>query len=124
MNRDKLLTLFVSNLSNAVVHKILEKAIDIPEISERYNKEIINSWDIAKRYRERINPVEKELTDKDIQEIRKKIVNKVKSELRTRIEKGYENIDLESVEEVVEEVLKEMKIKEWCIKSEMFGYIV
>lgn len=48
MNRNKLLTLFVSNLSNAVVHKILENAIDIPEISERYNKEIINSWNIAK----------------------------------------------------------------------------
>jgi len=111
MNRNKLLTLFVSNLSNAVVHKILENAIDIPEISERYNKEIINSWDIAKRYREKINPVEKELADKEIQEIRKRIVNKVKSELRIRIEKGYENIDLESVEEVVEEVLKEMKIR-------------
>ena len=32
MNRNKLLDAFISNLTNAVVHKILEKAINKPEI--------------------------------------------------------------------------------------------
>lgn len=111
MNRNKLLALFVSNLSNVIIHKILEKAINIPEISERYNKEIINSWDIAKKYREKINPVNRGLTEKDIQEVKKKIINKVESELKIRIDKGYENIDLDIVGDVVEESLKEMKVK-------------
>jgi len=38
-NRNKLLELFISNIANAIIHKILEKAIDKPDISEKYNKE-------------------------------------------------------------------------------------
>lgn len=110
MNKNKLLTLFISNLSNAVMHKILEKAIDIPEISQRYNKEIKNSWEIAKAYREKINPPNKELADKDIEEVKRKTISRVKSELRIRIEKGYENIDLNIIEKVVEESLREMNV--------------
>ncbi len=34
MNRNKLLTLFISNLANVIVHRILEKAIDAPEIAK------------------------------------------------------------------------------------------
>ena len=64
-NRNKLIELFVSNLTNAVVHDILEKAITIEEIANRYRKEIINSFEIAKRYREKINPVNSNLPDKD-----------------------------------------------------------
>lgn len=110
-NRNKLLELFISNLANAVIHKILEKAIDKPDISEKYNKEIKNSWEIAKRYREKINPLNKNLSDKDTEEIKKKVINKVKSELMIRIEKGYENINLSLVEEFVENSLDEMKVK-------------
>lgn len=33
MNRNKLIDLFISNLANVVVHKVLEKAIDKPEVS-------------------------------------------------------------------------------------------
>jgi hypothetical protein len=35
----------------------------------------------------------------------------VESELKIRIDKGYENIDLDIVGDVVEESLKEMKVK-------------
>ena len=38
MNRNRLLDLFASNLANVVVHKILEKAIDRPEIIDFYNQ--------------------------------------------------------------------------------------
>lgn len=110
VNRNKLLELFISNLANAIIHKILEKAIDKPDISEKYNKEIKNSWEIAKRYREKINPINKNLSDKDIEEIRRKVINKVKSELMIRIGRGYENIDLSLVEKFVEKSLSEMKI--------------
>lgn len=104
--------LFIANISNSIVHKILEKAIDIQEISQKYSKEIANSRKIAKRYREKINPIDTKLPDKDINEIKKKITNKVKEEINERIEKGYENIDVSLVEEFVERALKEMKIKE------------
>jgi hypothetical protein len=102
---------FISNLANSVIHKILEKAINKPEIPERYNKEIKNSWEIAKRYREKINPANKSLSEKDTEEIKKKIINKVESELKIRIERGYENINLSLVEEFVEKSLNEMNIK-------------
>lgn len=110
MNKNKLIDLFVANIANSVVHKILEKAIDKEEIAERYSKEIKNSWEIAKKYREKINPVNSPLPDKDIEEIRKRIENKVKRELKLRIEKGYENINLELVKDFVEETLKEMGV--------------
>ncbi len=61
MNRNKLLNLFSSNLVNAVVHKVLEKSINKPEIINVYTKEIKNSFEIAKRYREKINPIDKVL---------------------------------------------------------------
>ena len=110
-NRNKLLELFISNLANAITHNILEKAIDDSEVSEKYNKEIKNSREIAKKYREKINPVNKSLPSKDIEKIKRKVTNKIKSELRVRIEKGYENIDFSLVEEFVEKSLSEMKVK-------------
>lgn len=110
MNRNKLIELFISNLTNVVVHQILEQAIDKQKISEVYNKEVKNSWEIAKRYREKINPVNKNLPGRDIEEIKKKIIKRVRAELKSRIEKGYENIDISFAEEFVEKSLKEMKI--------------
>ncbi|MBI2451597.1 hypothetical protein HYV50_00795 [Candidatus Pacearchaeota archaeon] len=41
-------------------------------------------------------------------DIRSKIIRNVKSELLIRISKGYENIDIDRVEEKVERVLREM----------------
>jgi len=110
MNRNKLIEVLISNLTNAVVHQILELAIDKQEISEVYNKEFKNSWEIAKRYREKINPVNKSLPARDIEEINRKVINRVKTELKLRIEKGYENIDISLVPEFVEKSLKELKV--------------
>ncbi|MFH0832060.1 MAG: hypothetical protein V1886_04325 [archaeon] len=111
MNRNKLIEVFSSNLANAVTHQILEKAIDKSEIAKRYSKEVKNSWDIAKKYREKINPANENLPNKDSAEIKRKIENKVKAELKLRIDKGYGNIDLSLVEEFVEKALKETGIK-------------
>ena len=52
-NRNKLIDLFIGNISNSVVHEILEKAIDNEEISRRYEKELTTSLEIAKKYREK-----------------------------------------------------------------------
>ena len=68
-----------------------------------------NSFEIAKRYREKINPADKTLPVHDIR-IREKIINKVKAELSLRIQKGYTNIDLSLVERLVDEYLKEFGI--------------
>jgi len=110
MNRNKLIEIFISNLANAVIHRILEKAIDEQEIANAYNKEIKNSWKIAKRYREKINPANRNLHVKDIEKIKKKVINKVKSELKLRIEKGYKNINVSLIDEFVEKALDEMRI--------------
>ncbi|HLD06854.1 MAG TPA: hypothetical protein VJC16_04960 [Candidatus Nanoarchaeia archaeon] len=40
MNRNKLISKVVGNLSNAVIHKVLEKAIDDQEIASKYEKEL------------------------------------------------------------------------------------
>ena len=111
-NRNKLIGLFISNISNAVIHEILEKAIDAEDTIIKYQKEIKNSFEIAKAYRSRINPVEYPLPSRDIEEIRRGVINKVKKELNSRISKGYKNINLNSVEEVVDKFLREMKICE------------
>ena len=106
MNRNRLLDLFVSNLATVVVHKVLERAIDQPEITERYYKEVKNSWEIAKNYGAKINPINKALPAHDIAELRTKIITKVKAELNLRIAKGYTNIDISLVEEFVDDSLK------------------
>jgi hypothetical protein len=109
-NRNQLIEAFVSNLSNAILHKILEKAIDKAEITEKYVKEVKNSWQIAKNYREKINPASRSLPFSDIEEIKRKIINNVNSELKLRIDKGYENIDLSLVEELIDKELKELRV--------------
>lgn len=110
MNRNKLISLFVSNLATAVVHKILEKAIKNTEIIEKYNKEVRNSWEIAKKYREKINPIDKTLPVNDIGEIKSRIISKVKNELNLRIARGYTDIDISLVEKFVDDSLKELGI--------------
>lgn len=52
-NKNRLIDLLVGNISNALLHRILEKAIDNPEISNKYLTEIENSWEISKKYREK-----------------------------------------------------------------------
>ena len=105
-NRNRLIKLFIGNLSNSVVHEVLEMAIDDENIRKRYDKESETSLKIAIRYRKKINPIEMNLPKKDIAYIRKEVIRKVKSELRLRISKGYTNIDLSRVEELVERFLE------------------
>jgi hypothetical protein len=110
MNRNKLIKLLVSNLSNVIVHDILEKAIDKPEIANVYSKEMINSFTIAKADREKINPLDKILPINDANDMKKRIILNVNAELNLRISKGYLNIDLSLVEGLVDKYFKELRI--------------
>jgi hypothetical protein len=109
-NRKKLIELLIGNLSNSVVHGILERAANDKELSNRYNKELTVSLEIAKKYREKINPKNAALPDKDIEYVKNKITNKVKAELMSRIAKGYKDINLDLAEDLVERGLKNLNI--------------
>jgi len=109
-NRNKLIELFISNIYNAIVHEILRRAINQEELSSKYNKELLNSLQIAKRYREKINPTDTILPYKDIFYIKNKITNKTRAELLLRISKGYENINLNLIKELVDKYLKKTKV--------------
>ena len=111
-NRNKLIDLFIGNISNAIIHKILEDAIKDLDISNKYQKEIRTSFDIAKSYREKINPISSPLPEEDIGYIKKKVISKVNSEIMLRISKGYTNIDLGLVEGYVDDFLKEIRVSE------------
>ena len=110
-NRNKLIDLFIGNIANAVVHKILEQAVEDELLRKYYDKELRNSFDIAKRYREKINPINRPLPEKDIAQIKSKVINKVNSELKLRIDKGYKNINLGLVESIVDKMLVDLKVK-------------
>ena len=107
-----MIELFIGNISNAVVHKILERAVSKELIADKYRKELITSFEIAKKYREKINPLNRPLPNKDVEYIRTKIINKVRAELMTRISKGYKNIELSLVEELVDKALKNTDVSE------------
>jgi hypothetical protein len=109
-NRNKLIELFVGNLSNSIVHQILERAVSKELMADKYRKELVASFEVAKRYREKINPVNRSLSYKDLAYIRKKIINRVRAELMTRVSKGYKNIDLSLIEEFVDGVLKDADV--------------
>ena len=105
-----MIDLLIGNLSNAIVHKILEESIEDEAVRKHYGRELLNSLEIAKRYREKINPIDEPFPEKDIVEIKNKIISKVNNELKLRISKGYENINLNAVEKTTNEMLKNNKI--------------
>lgn len=109
-NRSKLITLFIGNISNSIIHKILEEATVQEELYDKYNKELLTSLEIAKRYRRKINPVNKNFSKKDREDIRNRIIKKVNSELQLRISKGYLNINLNLIEKVTDKFLKDAMI--------------
>lgn len=111
-NRNKLIDLSIGQISDMIVHQILNKAARSKETSERYIKEIKISLNRAESYREKINPINKPLSDKDIKYIKNKIINKVRNELNLRIEKGYKNINLDVIEDIINNNLKDIKIRE------------
>jgi len=108
-NRPDLIKRFVGIASNTITHKILVKTELEDNIREHYEVEIERDIDIALKYRNKINPIESLLPEKDAQDIRDKILLKVKSELLKRKDKGY-NIDFSLVDEEVDRFLKENKI--------------
>jgi len=108
ISRKKLINLFIGNISNAVLHRILEQAVEDDVIRKYYDKEFLNSFEIAKKYREKINPVDDKLPDSS--EIKGVIIKKVNNELKIRISKGYKNIDLSLVESAANTILSELKI--------------
>src|SRR3989338_7684238 len=110
-NRNKLIDLFIGNITNAIVHEILEHAVRKELVADKYRKELITSFEIAKRYRDKINPRHRHLPDKDVAYIKEKIVARVKTELMIRISRGYKNIDLKLIEPLTDKVLSELKIK-------------
>lgn len=109
-NRNKLIDLFIGNISNAIVHEILEKAIDVENISKKYEKESETSINKAKQYREKINPVNKVLPEKDAKYVKDKIIKNVRNELNLRIKRGYENINFDLIDKFVKKILKDMAI--------------
>lgn len=102
--------MFIGNIVNSIVHEILERAIDNEEISNKYERELLTSFEIAKRYRAKINPVNEPLNERESKTIRLKIIKKVRSELLIRISRGYMGIDLDLVEKLVDKALKNMKV--------------
>jgi hypothetical protein len=112
MNRNKLIAIFIANLSNAIVHDILEKSIDKQELRSHYDAEHSNFLKIAIKYREKTNPVNFPSPDKDIKHIVDRIKRNVTNELMLRISKGYKGINLSLVDEYINKELKKMKILE------------
>ncbi len=70
------------------------------------------SFLVAKRYREKINPTQGCLPDKDVEIIKAEVSKKATKELKQRIVKGYEGIDLNRVENVLEELLRELMVED------------
>jgi len=109
INRKKLISLFIGNMANAILHRILEQAVEDDAIRKYYDKEFLNSFEIAKRYRNKINPVGNKLPESS--EIKELIMKKVNNELNLRISKGYKNIDLSLVEPTTDNVLSELGVQ-------------
>lgn len=109
-NRNKIITLFIGNLSNAILHSILEQAIHQEELTQRYHKESITSLTLAKAYRAKINPLDSSLPARNSTYIREKVLQKVTAELNLRISKGYQQINISLVPEFVDQALKDLNI--------------
>ena len=109
-NRNKLLDLLIGNLANAVVHKVLEEAAGEDSLKKYYYDELSNSIEVARNYRKKINPVSEPLPDKDAAEIRERTISKAEAELKLRVAKGYEKINLGSVGEVTDKLMADLKV--------------
>ena len=108
LNRKKLIKLFVGNIANAIIHQILENAIEDESLRKYYDKEFLNSLEIAKKYRGKINPKDDKLPEAS--ELKETILKKVNNELKIRISKGYKNIDLSLVESSTDDILSKLKV--------------
>ncbi len=109
-NRNKLLDLFIGNLANAILHDMLERAIQDAMIAQRYKKESVTSLALATAYRTKINPSTSPLPSEDTAYIKKKLHNKILRELNIRIAKGYHDIDLSLIDALIDEKLRDLNI--------------
>lgn len=109
-NRNKLLQLLVGNLVNVIVHKVLEETAKEEILRHHYDKESLVSFEIAKRYREKINPLQRALPEEDISSIKNETIRRARKELELRISKGYQGINLDLIELILEKILGELKI--------------
>jgi len=110
-NRNKLLQLLTANLVNLVVHRVLEESAKEEMLRNHYDKESSVSFEVAKKYREKINPLNRELPEHDLSKIKEEVFRKTNNELKLRISKGYEGIDLNLMEVILEKVLKELEME-------------
>ena len=108
-NRTDLIKRFIGVASNIIAHKVLIKTELEENLREYYTKEIKRDIDIALKYRNRINPMNKLLPKRDSKEIRESILLKVKAELLKRIDKGY-SVDLSKIDEEIDNFLKEQNV--------------
>src|SRR3989338_2721577 len=108
-NRTDLIKRFIGVASNIIAHKVLIKTELEENLREYYAKEIKRDIDIALKYRNRINPMNKLLPKRDSKEIRESILLKVKAELLKRIDKGY-SVDLSKIDEEIDNFLKEQNV--------------
>ncbi|MBI2139934.1 hypothetical protein HYU14_03350 [Candidatus Woesearchaeota archaeon] len=110
-NRNKLISLLIGNLANAVIHKILEQAVQEENLRQHYDKEKLTSLTLAIKYREEINPVNAPLPEADVSMIAAQTSKKVDAELKKRIARGYDSLNLGLVEPAVNQMLKGLVIK-------------
>jgi hypothetical protein len=108
-NRNDLIKRFIGVASNTITHRMLLKSEIDADLREYYNNEASRDKDIALEYRNKINPKVYFLPQKDSEEIKSKIKQRVKLELLKRSEKGYK-IRFELLDEEVISFLNENKI--------------
>mgnify|MGYP001329330556 CR=1 FL=1 len=111
-NRNKLIQLLTGNLVNLVVHQVLEESAQEEMLRKHYDKESSVSFEVAKKYREKINPAQREFPERDLSKIREEVLKRSSNEPNLRISKGYEGIDLNLINPILERVLKELVIEE------------
>ncbi len=108
-NRPDIIKRFIGVASNIITHKVLIKAELEKDLRNYYTKEIERDIDIALKYRNKINPVNRMLPQRDSKEIKENILLKVKAELQKRVDKGYK-VNLSKIDEEIDNFLKEQNV--------------
>jgi hypothetical protein len=109
-NKKKIIQHLIGNLSNAIVHKILENAIKDLFISQKYEKEILNSFEVAKSYRSKLNPVDKGINKLEFEKIKKEVSARVRNEIELRRDKGYKNLEGINIEKEVLDFMMKLNL--------------
>jgi hypothetical protein len=109
-NKKKITQHLIGNPSNAIVHKILENVMKDLFISQKYEKEILNSFEVAKSYRSKLNPVDSGINKSEFERIKKDISVRVRKEIELRIAKGYKNLENIDIEKEVLDFMNKLKL--------------